>query len=321
MRITIIGAGGVGGYFGAKLTRAGEDVTMIARGAHLAAIQRSGLRVRSTREGEYVVKPVALDDPTGRPPADAVLLCVKSFDTDEALARVRPVVSAGTPVLTLQNGIAGPERIEAVLGPGHALGGAAYVFANIEAPGIIAHRFLGRIALGELDGRVTERGERLRNAFAGAGVPAELTTEIHRVMWEKYLLICAQAGMSALTRANTGAMRAEAETWRMYREILEELAAIGARAGAAMPGDVVDRLMAAAEALAPETTSSMHHDLTSGKRLELEGLHGHAVRLGERFGIRTPPLSAVYAALKPSSMGPPGGGAIAPPPGGGGRRG
>ncbi len=307
MRIVIVGAGGVGGYFGAKLARAGEDVTMIARGAHLTAIQREGLRVRSTIEGEYVAKPAAVDDATGQPAADAVLLCVKSFDTDAALERARPVVGADTPVLTLQNGIDGPGRIDAALGRGHALGGAAYVFATIEAPGVIAHRFLGRIALGELDGSVTPRAERLREAFARANVPVELSTEIGRVMWEKYLFICAQAGMSALTRAATGAMRAVPETWRMYRAILEELAAIGARTGAGMPPDVVDRLMAAAEALGPETTSSMHHDLTSGKRLELEGLHGHAVRLGERLGVATPALSAVYALLLPSLMGSPSG--------------
>ena len=306
MRIVIVGAGGVGGFFGAKLSRAGEDVTVVARGPHLAAIRREGLRIRSTIEGEFVAKPAAVDDVAGLPPADAVLLAVKSFDTDAALERVRPVVGADTPVLTLQNGIEGPERIDAVLGGGHALGGAAYVFATIEGPGVIAHRFLGRVALGELDGRVSARAERLRDAFARAGVPVELATEIRRVMWEKYLFICAQAGMSALTRANTGVMRAVPETWRMYRALLEELAAIGARAGAGMPADVVDRLMMQGDALAPGTTSSLQHDLLAGKRLELEGLHGHAVRLGDRFGVPTPMLLAVYAALKPHLMGPPG---------------
>lgn len=305
MRIVIVGAGGVGGFFGAKLSRAGDDVTLVARGAHLAAIQREGIRIRSTIEGEYVAKPAAVADVHGLPAADAVLLAVKSFDTDAALEHVRPVVGPDTPVLTLQNGIEGVDRIDAVLGPGHALGGAAYVFATIEGPGVIAHRFLGRIALGELDGHVTARVERLRDAFARAAVPVELSTEIRRVMWEKYVFICAQAGMSALTRANTGVMRAIPETWRLYRLILEELATIGARAGAGMPADVVDRLMAQADGLAPGTTSSLHHDLLAGRRLELEGLHGHAVRLGERHGVPTPNLFAVYAALKPHLMGAP----------------
>lgn len=304
MRIVVVGAGGVGGYFGAKLSRAGEDVTFVARGAHLAAIQRDGLRVRSVIEGEFVAKPTAVDDVAGLASADAVLLCVKSFDTEDALARVRPVVGRDTPVLTLQNGIEGPERIEAALGAGHALGGAAYVFAAIDTPGVIVHRFAGRIALGELDGRATPRAERLRDALAHAGTPVELSTDIRRVMWEKYLLICAQAGMTALTRANTGVMRGLPETWRMYRTILEELAAVGARAGAGLPADVVDRIMKGAEALSAETTSSLHHDLVSGRRLELETLHGHAVRLGARLGVPTPTVFAVYAALKPWLNGP-----------------
>ena len=288
MRIVIVGAGGVGGYFGARLSRAGEDVTFLARGAHLQAIRRDGLRVRSTLEGEYAAKPAAVAEVGGLPAADAVLLCVKSFDTDDALARVAPVVGADTMVVSLQNGIDAPERIAARFGTDHALGGVAYVFATIEAPGVIAHRFLGKIALGELDGRVTPRATRLRDAFVAAGVPVDLTQEIQRVMWEKYLFICAQAGMTALTRANTGVIRSVPETWRMYRLILEEVAAIGARAGAGLPADIVDRMIVQAESLAPETSTSLAHDLASGKRLELEGLHGHAVRLGERFGVPTP---------------------------------
>jgi 2-dehydropantoate 2-reductase len=305
MRIVVIGAGGVGGYFGARLARAGIDVTMLARGHHLAAIQRDGLRVRSTIEGEYVAKPEAAPDLRGVPPADLVLLAVKAFDTETALESARPVVGTETPVLTLQNGIDGPERIEAALGPGHALGGAAYVFATIEAPGVIAHRFAGRIVFGEMDGLTTPRAERVRDAFTRAGVPVELTASIRRVLWEKYLFICAQAGMSALTRTSTGAMRTVPETWRMYRLLLEELAALGAASGAGLAVDIVERIMANAQELRPETTSSLHHDLLAGKRLELEALHGHAVRLGEQYGIPTPMLFAVYAGLKPHLGGMP----------------
>jgi 2-dehydropantoate 2-reductase len=303
LSIVIVGAGGVGGYFGARLARAGERVMLVARGAHLAAIRRDGLRVRSSVEGEFTVKVDATDTLAGRPPADVVLLCVKAYDTDAALDAAAPVVGPDTAVLSLQNGVDHAERIAARLGPGSALGGAAYVFAVIEAPGVIAHRFAGRIALGELDGRVTPRAERLRDALARAGIPGELTTDIRRVLWEKYLFIGAQAGVTALTRCPTGVVRAVPETWALYRTILEELAAVGRAAGVALRPDAVDAIMAQAERLAPETTSSLADDLARGRRLELEALHGHAVRLGRRSGVPTPAVFAVYAALKPHADG------------------
>jgi 2-dehydropantoate 2-reductase len=294
-----MGTGGVGGYFGARLARAGQAVTVVARGAHLEAIRRDGLRVRSAVEGEYVARPAAVDDLRGQPPADAVLLCVKAFDTDTALAMLRPVVGPDTPVLSLQNGVSSAEAIARVLGPGHALGGAAYVFAAIESPGVIAHRFAGRIALGELDGTESRRAALLRDAFAAAGVPVELSRAIGAVVWEKYLLICAQAGMTALTRCPIGVIRETPETWRMYRSILEELAALAAVAGIGLDGSVVERLVKAAEALAPDSYSSLHHDLIAGRRLELEALHGHAVRLGVTLSVPVPATRAVYAALLP----------------------
>lgn len=303
MRLVVLGVGGVGGYFGARLARGGEAVTFVARGAHLDAIRRAGLRIRSTIEGEYTVAATAVEDVTGLPPADAVLLCVKSFDTEAALGRVRPVIGPATAVLSLQNGVDATDRIDAVLGPGHAVGGAAYVFAAIEAPGVIGHRFAGKIVLGELDGTPRPRSERLREAFARAGVPVELSSDIRRVLWEKYLLICAQAGLTALTRCPSGVLRAIPETWRMYRVILEELAALAKAAGIALPADTVERVMAIAAGLAPETSSSLQHDLLAGKRLELEGLHGHAVRLGERLGVPLPTVFAVYASLKPHADG------------------
>jgi 2-dehydropantoate 2-reductase len=177
------------------------------------------------------------------------------------------------------------------------------VFAVIEAPGVIAHRFAGRIVFGEMDGRVSERATRLRDALAGAGVPVEISTDVRRVLWEKYLMISAQAGMTALTRCPAGVLRETPESWRMYRLILEELAAVARAEGVALAGDVVDAVMKQAAALAPDAYSSLHHDLTRGKRLELEALHGHAVRLGERHGVPTPMVFAVYAALKPHAAG------------------
>jgi len=208
-------------------------------------------------------------------------------------------------VLSLQNGVDNEEIVDDVLGPGHAVGGVAYVFATIEGPGVISHRFGGRIVLGELDGARTPRAERLREAFAAAGVPAELSSDIRRALWDKYLFISAQAGMTALTRCPAGVLRRVPETWRMYRAIVEELAAVARAAGVALAPDAVEQVMAAAAQLGADNYSSLHHDLVHGKRLELEALHGHVVRLGEKLGVPTPMVSAVYAALKPHLDGRP----------------
>jgi 2-dehydropantoate 2-reductase len=303
MRIAIMGAGGVGGYFGAKLARAGQAVTMVARGAHLEAIRRDGLRIRSAVEGEFVARVDAVADLRGQAPADAIVLAVKGFDTEAAVEQLRPVVGPDTPVLSLQNGVSSAEVIDRRLGPGHAVGGAAYIFAFLESPGVIDHRLLGRIALGELDGRITPRAQVLRDALAGAGIPVELSTSMRRVLWEKYLLIGAQAGMTALTRCSIGVLREIPECWRMYRALVAELAGLGRAEGVDLAPDAVDQLMKAAAALAPEATSSMAHALAAGRRLELESLHGYAVRLGERHGVATPANFAVYAALKPHVAG------------------
>jgi 2-dehydropantoate 2-reductase len=303
MRIVMLGAGGVGGYFGAKLARAGDDVTFLARGRHLAAIQEHGLRIRSSLEGEWTVKAPVVDDLTGLPPADVVFLSVKANDTESVLERARPAVGPETAVVSLQNGVQSVDIIERVLGAGHAVGGAAYIFAAIEEPGVVAHRLLGRIAFGELDGRRTPRAERLLAALGAAGIPAELAPDIRRVMWEKYLLICAQAGMSALARVPAGVLRAHEPTWAMYRALVEEVAAVGRAEGVALGADAVDSVMKAAESLAATAFSSLHHDLVGGKPLELEALHGHLVRLGRRHGVPTPMAFAVYAALLPHAQG------------------
>jgi 2-dehydropantoate 2-reductase len=304
-RILIVGAGGVGGYFGAKLARAGVPVTLLARGAHLETIRRHGLRVRSAIDGESITKVEAVGDVGGLDPFEVVLFCVKSFDTETAAAAIQPVIGPHTAVVSLQNGVDNEETLDRVLGAGHAVGGVAYVFAAIESPGVITHRFAGHMVFGELDGRPSPRLERLQAAFTLAGVRAAIVPDIRRALWQKYLIISAQAGMTSLTRAPIGVIRTVPESWRMYRTIVEELAALGRAAGVPLDGDVVDATVKAAEGLAPEVYSSLHHDLTQGRRLELETLHGHAVRLGEKLGVPTPMVFAVYAALKPYADGRP----------------
>ena len=299
MKLVVVGAGGVGGYFGGKLQRRGTAVTFVARGAHLEALRRRGLTIRSANEGEWSVPVTAVEHLEGRPTADVVLLCVKSFDTEQAVEAIRPVVGPDTAVVSLQNGVDNEEKIDAALGAGRAVGGVAYVFATIEGPGVIAHTQGGRIVLGELDGQARPRTERLREALTAAGVPTELSPDIRRALWDKYLAITAQAGMTALTRKPTGVLRAIPECWTMWRLLLEELAAIAAAEKVSLAADVVERILTGVAGLKPDTTSSMYHDLTHGKRLELEALQGHALRLAERHGLPAPTLFAVYAALKP----------------------
>ena len=259
--------------------------------------------MRSAVDGEFTAKADAVESFADQAPVDMALFCVKSFDTREAAEALRPVLGRDTGVVSLQNGVDNEEILDDVLGAGRALGGAAFVFSTIESPGVIAHTLLGRIVFGELDGRVSERATRLRDALAAAGVPVELSTEVRRVLWEKYLLISAQAGTTALTRAPIGVIRQIPETWRLYRRIVEELAAVARAVGVTLPADVVETIIKNASALAPTAFSSLHHDLVHGRRLELEALHGHAVRLGERLGVPTPTVFAVYAALKPHAAG------------------
>lgn len=308
MRIVVMGSGGTGGYFGAKLARAGQDVTFVARGAHLAAMRANGLRVKSAVEGESLVKVTAVETLDGLPAADLVLFCVKSFDTESAAAAIRPVVGSATGVLSIQNGVDNEATLARILGAGHVLGGVAQVFATIESPGVIAHVLLGRILLGEMDGTRTARADAYLAALEGAGIPAEISDRIVRTLWEKYVYLVAQSGMTALSRVPAGVFRAIPETRAMYRRIIDEMIALAAAEGAGLAPGYADTCMAILDAVGPNAYSSLHHDLTHGKRIELEALQGHAVRLGERHGIATPTLSDVYAALLPHRDG-----ASAPP--------
>ena len=305
MNILVMGSGGIGGYFGAKLCRAGLAVTFVARGAHLEAIRKNGLRIKSAADGEFVVTCPATDDPGGAGVADLILFCVKSYDTEAAAQAIRPAVGPDTAILCLQNGVDNEEKIGGIVGPDHVLGGAAYILATIESPGVIAHAFCGKIVFGELDGGDTPRARRILEALRSAGIPAEQSPRIREILWEKYLFIAAQAGMTAVTRCPIGVIRSIPETRRMYRLIVEELAAVAKAEGIELPPHTADGIMAAADNLGATFTSSLHYDLTHGRRLEIEALHGHAVRPGERHGVPTPTLFSVYAALRPYRDGAP----------------
>jgi 2-dehydropantoate 2-reductase len=299
MRVAVMGSGGIGGYYGGKLAAAGEDVTFIARGAHLEAIRRDGLQVKSVA-GDFHVRPKATDDPATIGPVDLVLFCVKGYDTETAAQRVRPLIGTETAVLCLQNGVDNEEKLARILGKSHVLGGVVHILSTISAPGVISQIAGPRtLKCGEMDGGVSPRATRIAEAFVRAGVSADASANILVDLWEKFLFICAHGGVTALGRLGIGEILGCPETAQFYRAVMEEIAAVGRAKGVALPVDAVVRAIAFAGTLQPAMRSSLAHDLERGNRLEVEALMGAVVRYGAEVGVPTPLNSAIYACLLP----------------------
>jgi 2-dehydropantoate 2-reductase len=237
MRVAVVGAGGIGGFFGGLLARAGEDVTFIARGANLEAIRERGLAVKSRFVGDFTVKARATDDPAEIGPVDVVLFCVKAYDLETAAARMRPLIGPGTVVLPLQNGIDSAERIGRLVTPDAVIGGVAGVSAVLEAPGVIDHRGSDRIHFGELAGGTSPRTERLLPVLRNAGIKAELRPDIRVALWEKFVRICGFSGLTALTRLPLSPVLGCPETRELFRGTLQEVDAVGHAEGVALPAD------------------------------------------------------------------------------------
>ena len=299
MRIAVMGSGGIGGYFGGLLAAAGEDVTFVARGAHLAAIQRDGLHVKSVA-GDFHVRPKATDDAAAIGPVELILFCVKSYDTETATEKIRPLVGAETSVLCLQNGVDNEEKIERILGTGRVLYGVVHILSTISAPGVIAQTAGPRtIKFGERDGRPSPRVDRILAVLKNAKINAEASPRIMVDLWEKYVFICAHGGVTALTRLGIGEILACPETARFYRGVMDEIIAVGRANGVALPADAAERAVAFARTLQPGMRSSLAHDLEQGNRLEVEALMGAVVRFGAKLGVPTPLNFAIYASLLP----------------------
>ena len=298
MRIAVYGAGGVGGYFGGRLARAGADVRFIARGAHLQALRERGLRVRSVT-GDFEVRVPATDDPAEIGSCDFVLFCVKSFDTGAAAARLGPLVGAGTAVVSLQYGVENEETLARAVGEDHVMGGAAFIFAEIAGPGVIRHTGgPASITFGELDGRASERAQRLLARCEQAGFGAELSADIKTVLWAKLAFICAQAGLTAAVRLPIGEIRGAAAAWVAFGRLVAEVCAVAEAEGHPVPPAARERALALAQAM-PDSFSSLHDDLVAGHRMELDALHGFIVRRAARHGLAVPMSEAVYAILQP----------------------
>ncbi len=299
MKIGVVGAGGVGGYYGARLALAGAEVGLIARGDHLAAIRERGIRVRAD-DGDFTVRVAASDDPAEIGPCDAVLFCVKSYDTDQAAALLGPLLKPETGVVSFQNGVDNEEKIAARIGPGHVIGGVSFILAHIAEPGVVKQvGSVRRVIFGELDGSRTERVERLLAEFRKAEIDSDLADDIRVVLWDKFAILCALAGLTAVTRLPIDQLLAVPETRKLFREMVREVSIVARAEGVELADDIVDQKTAFAEALGPDSFSSLHHDLVTGHRLELDALHGELTRRAARHGIHVPVSEMIYSLLRP----------------------
>lgn len=300
MKVAVVGAGGVGGYFGGRLAQAGMDTTFIARGATLDALRTRGLRVDSIN-GDFVVeRPHASDDPGTVGEVDAILLAVKAWQIPEAARHLLPMLGPDTVVVPLENGIDAPEVLAPIVGREHVAGGLCAIVSFIVAPGHVRHAaFDPMVMFGELDNTRTQRLERLRQAFAKAGVTAEIPQDIHRSMWTKLLFIATMSGIGALTRVPVGVWRAVPEIRAMVTDSLQEVTSLASARGIDLGEDAVEKTWQRYDALAPASTSSLQRDVMEGKPSELDAQLGAIVRLAKEAGVPTPVTAMVYHALVP----------------------
>lgn len=304
MKIAIMGSGGVGGYYGGLLARAGEDVTFIARGAHLAALRADGLRVKSVHGDFSVVPAHARDAPAEIGLVDLVLVCVKTPGTERAARAIKPLVAPGTMVVSLQNGIDAAERIGAIVGMEHMLGGATWISCSIEAPGVIGqYSQFRRVVVGELDGKVTPRAQVLYEALRRTEATVELSADIRKVLWTKFVFIAAFSGVGSLTRTAIGDYRDVPETRALLESLMREVEAVARASGVALDADdAVAGALAIVDTVAAELKASMQRDVEMGRPSELESMVGVIGRRGRALGVPTPVADMVYAALRPVEL-------------------
>lgn len=302
LRVAVFGAGAIGAYYGKRLADGGAAVTLIARGAHLEALRRNGLTIVEP-EGTSTTQLDATDDPREVGPVDVVLFCVKSYDTDTAAAALGPLVREGTAVISLQNGIDNEERLAAAIGREHVIGGAAYILAAVREPGVVDAAGPRQIVIGELEpGPPSARIERIVDAGRGGGLTIVAADDVRVALWEKYTGLVAFSAMTASVRLPIGPIRDAPAARRMFEALMREVWTIGRATGVPLADDVVDRQMQLFLARDDDASSSLHHDLVTGHRMETETLQGVAIRLGRTHGVPTPFLDAAYAILQPWTL-------------------
>ena len=308
MRIAVMGAGGVGGYYGGRLAQAGYDVAFIARGEHLRAIQARGLKLAGPAGDAVIPDAHATDDPGRLAPVDVVLFCVKLFDTEDAARVIAPLLSKGGVCITLQNGVDGQHRIGAIVGTDRVMGGIAFVSALIESPGVIRYTSMApSIKFGEADGRVTARAARFRDACVAAGIGAEVIADVRAAQWHKFVGLTVNAALTSLTRKPAGVVYQDPDIVALARAMFAEGAAVASALGIKLPKDTVEWQIQNHQNFPPGMYASMYHDLARGRRLELDSLSGLIIRKGRELGVPTPFHSMAYACLKPYLNGSPAG--------------
>jgi 2-dehydropantoate 2-reductase len=294
MKIAVMGSGGVGGYFGARLAQAGCDVSFIARGAHLAALRERGLIVESKLGNFSFPKVRATDDPTALGSVDLVLIGVKLWDTEAAVRAIRPIVGPTTAVLSLQNGVQKDDVLRSILGDGPIIGGVCYIAATIAQPGVISHAgTMQKLVFGEYDGRRSARAEALLEACRRGGIDAELSQEIRKAIWEKFVFLVGLSATTTTIRLPIGPIRTHPRTRLFLLDAMREVVAVGRAQGVALSAEYAEDRLAFCDRLPAEMTSSMHNDLERGNRLEVAWLSGGVVELGQAAGVPTPVNRAV----------------------------
>jgi 2-dehydropantoate 2-reductase len=302
MRIAVMGAGGLGGYFGGRLANAGLDVTFLARGSHLAALREKGLSVLSPL-GDFIVHPVvATDDPAAIGPVDLVLFCVKAYDTDTAAAQTKPLIGAQTAVIPVLNGVDHIALLHQALGRAHVMGGLAAITAHKHAPGVIEHMgTAGSLEFGELDGSLSPRCEMIGHELARGGFAVSAVRNIQARMWWK-LIILSGAGMCSVVRADMGTIFNTPETTALARQAMAETVAVARAQGVMLDESLPDELVLALKDLHGDKPS-MLIDLEQGRRLEVAWLNGAVARLGKQVSVPTPVNEFIAASLAPWANG------------------
>ncbi|TAK20812.1 MAG: 2-dehydropantoate 2-reductase [Chloroflexota bacterium] len=300
MKIIVMGSGGVGGYFGGILARAGHDVWFVARGPHLEAIRARGLELRTQGNTYHIADARAIAVPSEAGiDADLILFSVKTYDTETALAAVKPAVGPKTVVLTMQNGVDSADQLIAALGADHVLAGVTYVAASIVEPGVIAENgFSRRIAFGDPAGGHSDRAQRAVDTMVATGIEAELSLNARQVIWDKFVLVAPHATVSALCQTPIGVTRETPEAMALYHALVQEVMAVGVASGYTFAADTPDKVVANFMGAPPGQMSSLQRDYGNQRRVELEFLPGAVVRRGKALGVPTPRFEALYAVLK-----------------------